>query len=260
MLDFLIRKTILKDAKKETQDIVLKLIGTEIKMELLCLVIVWFYIFFMPVISVLVIACMLEEVKISIEIVVSIILLIHVICCAILAKYFHDSMVGFANSISAKIYFIKCTRKGNALSKDDFDLIKKSNKDVYTGISNQICQGYCYSICFEMLKALKKGKIEFLAVKNFNFDDNIKWENEDDFTMHVLYINNGWAFDTYSSRQFPIEKIHKIFEAKVYKQFSYEDVKDKSYEQFRNEHATELAEWAKMNNCSMFWEKGKKED
>ena len=39
------------------------------------------------------------------------------------------------------------------------------------------------------------------------------------FTMHVLYINNGWAFDTFSGRQFPIEQLHEIYKAKVYKNF-----------------------------------------
>lgn len=260
MLDFLIRKTMLKNAKKKTQDIVLKLIGTEIKIGILCQVIVWAYIFFMPLIPAFVMNCMLEEVKNSIQIIVSIIFSIHVICCAILVIYFQGSMNRFTNSITETIYFSNCTKKGNAISKDDFELIKESNKDLYFIISNQMCRRHCYLICFEILKTLKKGKIEFIAAKDFSLDDNVELDDKEDFTIHVLYINNGWAFDTFSSRQFPIEEIHKIFEAKIYKQFSYEDVKDKSYKQFRQENIDELAKWAKMNDCSMFWKKGEKED
>lgn len=73
--------------------------------------------------------------------------------------------------------------------------------------------------------------------------------------MHVLYVNNGWAFDTYSVRQYPLEKIHTIFEAKVCKTFSFEEIQGKTYEQFTEENAPEVERWADMNNCSISWRK-----
>jgi len=40
-----------------------------------------------------------------------------------------------------------------------------------------------------------------LAIKKFSPHDDEEDDGKD-FTMHVLYVNNGWAFDTYSSRQY----------------------------------------------------------
>ena len=114
-----------------------------------------------------------------------------------------------------------------------------------------MCRGYCYAICFEICKALKKGCIEFLAIKKFSPHD----DEEDDgkgFTMHVLYVNNGWAFDTYSSNQYPLEKLHKIYKAKVYKTFSYEEISGKSYEEFKEKQEHELTKCSNDNDCFMF--------
>ena len=77
--------------------------------------------------------------------------------------------------------------------------------------------------------------------------------------MHVLYVNNCWAFDTYSSRQYPIEKLHEIYKAKIYKSFSFDEISNKSYEEFREEQEPELAKWSIDNDCSMFWKDDKEE-
>ena len=167
-------------------------------------------------------------------------------------------MFGFSYLLAERIYFLGCTTKGKALCKNELKTIKQVNKKLYAFIATQMCRGYCYSICFEICKALKKGSIEFLAVKKFSPHD----DEEDDgknFTMHVLYVNNGWAFDTYSSRQYPIENLHEIYKSKVYKIFSFEEISCKSYEEFREEQEPELAKWSTNNDCSMFW-KGDKEE
>ena len=93
-------------------------------------------------------------------------------------------------------------------------------------------------------------------------DTSVNDDEEDDgkdFTMHVLYVNNGWAFDTYSSRQYPIEKLHEIYKAKIYKSFSFDEISNKSYEEFREEQEPELAKWSIDNDCSMFWKDDKEE-
>ena len=123
---------------------------------------------------------------------------------------------------------------------------------MYMVIETQNCRNYCYSICFEMCKALKKGCIEFIAVKKISSINQPDEYDGKEFTMHVLYINNGWAFDTFSSRQYPVEKLHKIFKAKIYKSFDYDAIRDKSYEEFKDEQYPELAAWAANNDCFMF--------
>ena len=184
-------------------------------------------------------------------------ILIYTVGFLVSLNVFRMAMLGFSELLAERIYFLACTKKGKALSKKDFKTIRQVNKKLYTFIATQNCRGYCYSICFEMCKALKKGSMEFIAVKEIVMDK----DDEDDgkvFTMHVLYINNGWAFDTYSSRQYPIEKLHEIYKAKVYKVFDYDSIRDKSYEEFRDELEPELAKWSAINDCSMFWKVKKK--
>ncbi len=106
------------------------------------------------------------------------------------------------------------------------------------------------------LTCTKKGSIEFTAIKKFS----IGKDDGKDYTIHVLYINNGWAFDTYSSRQYPVEKLLNIYKAKVYKTFDYDYICDKSYEEFRDEQEPELSKWADNNNCSIFWKNSKERD
>lgn len=110
---------------------------------------------------------------------------------------FFKAMFGFSQLLAEKIYFLVCTTKGNALFKKDFKIIKKLDEALYSFISTQECRGFCYSICFAICKVLKRGSIEFLAVKNFS--TNNKQNNDGKyFTMHVIYI-----FKIIKRSQFP---------------------------------------------------------
>ncbi len=179
-------------------------------------------------------------------------MLIYLVCLIVFLKVFKIAMLVFSKVLTERMYFLACTKKGKALSKKDFETILQVNEKLYAFIATQSCRGYCYSICFGMCKALKKGSIEFIAIKKFNMDKDGK-DDEKAFTMHVLYINNGWAFDTYSSRQYPVERLHEIYKAKVYKVFDYDSICDKSYDEFRDEQEPELAKWCIINDCFMSW-------
>ena len=61
------------------------------------------------------------------------------------------------------------------------------------------------------------------------------------------------------NRQYPIEKLHEIYKAKIYKSFSFDEISNKSYEEFREEQEPELAKWSIDNDCSMFWKDDKEE-
>ncbi len=181
--------------------------------------------------------------------------IICVVGSLIFLKVFKKAVFIFSELLTERIYFLICTKKGKALSKKDFETIRKVYKDLYKVIATQNCIGHCYSVCFDICKTLKKGSIEFIAVKKFSFEK----DDGKDFTMHVLYINNGWAFDTYSSRQYPVEKLHKIYKAKLYKVLDYDSIRDKSYEEFIDEQEPELAKWSAINDCYMFDRKEKEE-
>lgn len=176
------------------------------------------------------------------------------ICTSIFLKIFLKAMCELAESITQTVYYRICTRKGKAISKKDFAKIKKNNKYLFRSIRKQECRGYCYIVCFAICKALRKGKLEFIAVK---IDEDIQGKPK--YTMHVLYVNNGWAFDTYSARQYPVEKYYQICGAKLYKSFDFSKIKDKQYEEFRQMEVQKLSEWAVVNNCSEYWSEEEEE-
>ena len=68
-------------------------------------------------------------------------------------------------------------------------------------------------------------------------------------TLHVIYIQNDWCFDTYSCRQYPLEQFMKDIAIKVYRIFGFSDIKDVEYEVFKNEIREESKEWCKANDC-----------
>ena len=88
-------------------------------------------------------------------------------------------------------------------------------------------------------------------IKTGNINEEDKCDN--DYTMHVLYVNDNWCFDTYSQRQYPLEEVMKRFKAKTYKVFTYEDVDGKTYDEFKKEHAPALQEWCNENDCYQKW-------
>ena len=247
MIKYIMRKTIYKEFDKESQDMLLQLTAKKKLIERFCLMI-WAVIYVWQLIPLFII-CIFEDIEISMttQIIIITFMLMYFVGLIVSAKIFKEAMLGFSLLLSKKIYFLVCTTKGKALCKNELNTIKKENPELYLAIETQRCQGYCYSICFEICKTLKKGAIEFLAVKQFS-----PHKDKENFTIHVLYVNNEWAFDTYSSRQYPIENLHKIYKAKVYKTFDFEEISNKSFKEFREEHISELANWAKDNDCSIF--------
>ena len=177
-------------------------------------------------------------------------LLIHFTISLVFAKVFEEAYSGFAILLLERSYFLLCTKKGKAISRKDLKTIKKVNPKLFEYISTQKCSGLCYAICFETLKALKKGKIEFSASKWLQCDKTDDNEGKY-FTAHVLYVNNGWAFDTFSARQYKIDDLHEIYEAKIYKSFDYEAIQGKTYEEFREDEAPEFEKWCAENDCTV---------
>ncbi len=253
MIKYLMRKTIYKKLDHETQDMLLQLIARYHVIEFLCFM-VWEVLYIFPFIPVLIID-VFEDVKFSMttQIVITTFLLIYAVGFPLFLIVFKNATIGFSQLLAERIYFLSSTKKGKALSKKDFETIRQVDETLYAAIATHNCIGYCYSVCFSMCKALQKGSIEFIAVKKTAIDKDDEDDDGKNFTMHVLYINNGWAFDTYSSRQYPVENLHKICKAKICKTFNYDSIRDKSYDEFRDEQYPEIAKWSAINDCSISW-------
>lgn len=251
MIKYLMRKTTYKKFDKESQDMLFQLNSRQAIIEKLCFAFCKIaYIFpFIPLF--IIYAC--EDIEFSIITKIAIITfgLIWFVGLLVFNKIFKIALNVFSELLEKRIYFLLCTTKGKAICKKDLKIIKQVNEKLYEIIENRMCRGYCYSFCFFICKVLKKGSLEFIAIKRFTpYSD--KESDGKDYTMHVLYVNNGWAFDAFSSRQYPIEKLHEIYKAKIYRTFSFEEISSKSYEEFIEEQDSELTKWATDNNCFTF--------
>lgn len=174
-------------------------------------------------------------------------LISYIILEIFLIKKFSDEIYAFMELIDKKMYTFFYVLKGKAISKKDFDSIKKGDASLYCRIIDQQVNGDCYTTCFGILKSLKKGTMQFIAMK---IPDSLKEDNHGrQYTMHALYVNNGWCFDTYSQRQHPLEEVMKRMGAKTYISISYEDLEGKSAKEFRAEYAPALQKWCEEHDC-----------
>ena len=255
MFKLLFKKTVFRGADKESQERLLKQLTKKYSISVLTFLI-WPFLFIVPVLLLIVIDFLEKgEFSARTQLTVAVYVVVDLAIFLILLKYFFEDIVRFSTMIGNKIYFKFYTSKGKAISKEDFEKIKKESEDLFFFIESGLCKGFCYAICFDILKVLKKGKIEFAAVKEIKYIDE---QQETNYTLHVFYMNSGWAFDTYSVRQYPIDEIHRINTAIVCRSFSFEDVKDLDYDEFWRRNHDDVSEWCKRNKCSENW--SKKED
>ena len=150
------RKTIYKEFDKESQDMVLQLTSKQHTIEILCFMF-WAVAYIFPFIPLFIIyVC--EDVEFSTTTQMAIIayMLICFVGLLVFMNVFKRAMFGFSQLLAEKIYFLVCTTKGKALCKNELKIIKQLNEKLYAYIEMQMCRGYCYSICFEICKALKR--------------------------------------------------------------------------------------------------------
>lgn len=241
MVEWLFRKEILSKVDENAKDYA-RLLKDKYKIDLLALYII--ALFFIFPFSALVAYVVVIEHTIF-NIVVGIIAIIAVGTGSIyFFKRFTKEIIRFKNDIAINMYNKRYLRKGKALSEEDFKTIKEKNDELHYVITRLMAQGYCYSVCFELLKALEKGEMLYLGV--YSADEESKGKT---YTMHVLYVNGDWCYDSYSEKQLPLEKVLKASKGKIYRSYSYDDIKDREYDQFRNEEVAMLREWCKQNDC-----------
>ena len=170
------------------------------------------------------------------------------------ATYFKQETKVFLSFISMKLFYNLITKRGKAISKNDFELIKTENETLYTYISELQCLENCYPVSCNLLKTLKKGHIEFISVINV-FNEAKEETKPFANTIHAIYVNNGWCFDTYSHKQYKIKDFYKIFEAKLWKKFEYSDIENVDYNKILIPYVNEFAHWCRENNVYETWSK-----
>jgi len=248
MIKFILRKTAFKQYDKETQDHLLPLLTKKYVIMWFCCFMFHFLIYLAPMIL-LYFAVNGKEFDCVYNIILGIGIALYTCLFLIFYSFFRKELIDFStNVLPDKLYNKIYAQRGKAISKQDFKKIEKENDVLYQYITSCLCHGHCYSICFDILKILKTGNIKFLAVKAHPDEGS-------SYTMHVLYENNSWTFDTYNQRQYPLEKALVLHKAVVYKDFSYEDIKGLTYEEFRDKNYEELAKWCEEHDCYQKWNK-----
>jgi len=241
MVEWLFRKEILNNVNENEKDYA-RLLKDKYKMHFLATLIITLF-FILPFSALVAYVVVIEHTIFNI--VAGVIAIIAVgVGTVYFLKRFTGEIIRFRNDIVINLYNKGYLRKGNALSEEDFKTIKEKNDKLHYVITRLMAQGYCYSVCFELLKALEKGEMLYLGV--YGAEEETKGKT---YTMHVLYVNGDWCYDTYCEKQLPLEKVLKASKGKIYRSYSYDDIKDRDYDLFRNEEVTMLREWCKQNDC-----------
>lgn len=257
MFEFILRRTILKKLSKEAQEM------TMLQKDWLWTT----YISEVMISALWLLPAIFSVLSMIFDCILDFSLVYLIVCGAIIGSYvsivlyfkkmFRDNIEIFKASVVANMYFSRYVIKGNAISKDDFEIIKRKNEGLYEQIMTLGVQGECYRVCFALLECLKKGTIQFVAIPNIDEDvsSNSRVQNISEkcipnrYTMHALYVNNGWCYDTYSARQHPLEEAMKRFQAKSYTSFTYDDIQSKDFEDFWYEQYPALREWCRRSDC-----------
>ena len=247
MFEWFLRKTVMKGESKENQDVWL-LKKDVFKMQYVTYILIFLLVGlpFSEWIAVLITG----EYDVFNLIIQCILILVYIIFALYFIHKFKGQIEIFFNLIIDELYFGSYVVKGEAISKDEFDVLQKEDEKLYENIKYGAVQGTCYSTCFKILQYLKQGKLYFVAIKRVG-DDEFK----NYYTMHVLYVRNDWCFDTYSVRQYPLEKVMTHFRGKPYTTFSYQDIEGKTYQEFKEENYPALEKWCLENDCCQVWMK-----
>ena len=241
MFNFILRKTEFKDYDKEDQDRLIAFLSKKYLMLFYAQLIFSFCI--SSPLACLIIYCDLSDSSSITTTTFAILATIIGIFLIICFLFFISEINSFVNLMAIKLYCTFYTKKGNALTKKDFEFIEKENSKLYNSITSPKCQGKCYAVSYGLLTTLKTGNIKFVAVKTCDKDKKEK------YTLHALYEKDGWVFDTYNQHQYPTEKCITMHEGIVWKDIFYKDIEKISPKDYGKDFYPELAKWCEEHDC-----------
>jgi len=247
MFKFLFRKTVLRKHSKEDQDFEM-LLADKYHVEFLSQFMLYFLVW-MPVVMCIILFVAITPGLFN-YIALGFIVFMYLLLSITFQIRFKNEIKTFQILIANSMYRSEYVLQGKALSADDFKQISENNPKLFKSIMLLETHGYCYSVCFSILQCVKEGMMLFAAVKDINSEDE---DEQHEYTMHVLYVNNQWCYDTYSQRQYPVDYVLEKMKAIPYISFGYENIGEMTYEEFRDEHAPALEVWCKAHDCHQSW-------
>ena len=248
MIELLMRKILYGKYSKEAQKLLYEIDGKRDFIEFIV-----YYSFRSTILYPIILLFVIEyfnnfNLTITSHLIGLVLVIIYLICYLVIYIFFKREIFIFLKEVSNNLFFNIYTLKGKALTKKDFLDLRKKNKTVFKCIYNKACRGYCYWTCFEICKGLKKGSIEIIALPNCSK----KQREEYKYIVHVIYVNNGYCFDTNTAMQYPIKEYYNKNEAIKMLSYDIEIIKNKSFFEFKTEYEKEIGNICELYNCKKF--------
>lgn len=133
------------------------------------------------------------------------------------------------------------TPKGNAVSKDDFKVIKKQKPRLYWEITSDYCGGKCYSYARDIALLFTDAKLIYCAATNPFKEDQV--------FAHAILERNGEIYDTNRRMSYKIEDYEKIFKVQIYKKWTYDEF---CRDDFQEEVRDDFRRWCQENGVKSY--------
>lgn len=133
------------------------------------------------------------------------------------------------------------TPKGNALSKDDFKVIKKQKPSLYWEITSNYCVGMCYLYARDIALLFPDAKLIYCAATNpFK---------ETEVFAHAVLERNGEIYDTNRRMSYKVEDYEKIFKVQIYKKWIYDEF---CRDDFQEGVRDDFRKWCQENDVKSY--------
>ena len=154
------------------------------------------------------------------------------------------NMAGMRTPSQIRAFFIEewirkyISKKGKALGKKEWKMIKESDIGLYNDLLCEECNHCCYFYSLEIAKIIKDSILIWGAIED-------PFENTKKYYAHAFILRNGYIYDSNMRQSIKYEDFVKIFNFKLYKEWSYEDY---SIDRFRDKERSNFRNWCKKNN------------
>ena len=166
------------------------------------------------------------------------------ICCLIeLKREKPDKLTLYQlRTLKLRDMFLKriTIRKNNVISKKDWKHIKKTNKKLYKKLLGDQSEDLSYYYAREIALILKNVKLMYVAI-----DDRL----HETIYAHALIRKGDQVYDSYLKRSFKLDDYAKLYNMKIYSQWSFKDYSDSA---FRRTVKNNFTNWCIKNDVKSY--------
>lgn len=127
---------------------------------------------------------------------------------------------------------------GKALGRKEWKAIKEYDINLYNALLSDNCNHCCYYYSLEIARIIKDSTLIWGAIEE-------PFENGHNYYAHAVILRNDYIYDSNMHQSERYEDFIKLYNFKLYKQWSYNEYSRKD---FRQSERTEFRKWCKENN------------